>query len=120
MPVNLSVYQSLKSMLLASGQLDLVIQAFIDNSAVRLGDLHLAIQAQSFTKISEITHAIKGSCSMLGCARCTELCEAIETAAKRKNIADVQIFTNKLHEDIDAVILFLKRDRSGPSQGCCE
>ncbi len=120
MSINQEVYQGLKKILVASGQLDAVIDMFLSNSNNRLLALNDAIKAHDAEAIFRIAHAIKGSCSMLGGTKCAELCKAIEEGANQSFATDVQRLSDLLTNELSEMSRFLLNERGNGSTGCCE
>lgn len=120
MPVNRDIYQSLKKILIASGQLDVIVSAFVSNSESRLLELTDAIVNKNYEAALKITHAIKGSCAMIGGSHCAALCEAIEDAYKKSSDPELTDLLQKLSDEIKQISTFLKNDQTGTTQGCCE
>lgn len=120
MTINRDEYQKLKNMLAANGQLESVIQAFVNHSSIRLEDLQKSIAAQDLESILKIAHAIKGSCAMLGGTQCAQLCDAIESACRHSHPGELPQLLAKLIIEIKSIAEFLQNDRPVNTQGCCE
>lgn len=120
MIIDQEIYQGLKKILVASGQLNLVIDLFLENSNLRLTDLKKAIEEQNIEDIYKIAHSIKGSCSMLGGIRCAELCKAIENKSKSFDAAEISSLTSSLAVELENMAIFFRSERTGDKSTCCE
>jgi HPt (histidine-containing phosphotransfer) domain-containing protein len=120
MTIDQDIYQALKKILVASGQLDTVIDMFLTNSTLRLASLNQAIADNNPEETYRIAHSIKGSCSMLGGAHCAELCKAIEDLTNPFNADKLKEFSNKLNLELESMSKFLQNERTNGSSTCCE
>lgn len=120
MNINEDIYRSVKNMLMASGQLETVLNLFVANSRERLQLLKQASASKDNDSVKSIAHAIKGSCSMLGGARCAEICQGIEDAAKRDHGAILDQLIRELETDLELLIQYFKADLSRTKSSCCD
>jgi len=76
-PIVLESLQSLD----ADGEpslLDDLIDIFLRDTPIRLGDLRKAIEANAFDTVHRVSHTLKGACAILGATHLTELCARLE------------------------------------------
>ena len=110
MNIDMTVYESLTSTLASTGQLETVVNIFYKNLNERVTALKNAYLESERSKIKDIAHALKGSCSMFGAYKCADLCQEIENAAQ---IVDQELpahLLTKLLNNLDELKNFLASD----------
>ena len=68
-----------------------LIRTFVEDSAVRMGRLREAAAAGSARQVRLEAHAIKGSSSLMGAGRLTELAQVVESAAEAEGVSPLMI-----------------------------
>jgi two-component system, sensor histidine kinase len=70
-------------------QVKQLLQAFLDDSEIRLPKMKAAIEKNDLQVVGKEAHAIKGACSLIFMARLSLICSGLEAAAKQQNSAQV-------------------------------
>ena len=121
--IDRNVYDNMRRVLQAAGQLQQVTQSFCSNSDGRITDIFRAIEDQDALEISEIAHALKGSCAMFGAKGCSELCQQIESACNNAsaetNYEHLRHLTLNLQEELKEIYNFIQCHSSSEKPECC-
>ena len=84
-----------------------LIEAFTQNSALKLKELSLAVKAANCTATREILHFLKGSCLSVGALQLSTIIATLETLAKQASFDEIEHQLPALeccyHETIDAI-----------------
>jgi HPt (histidine-containing phosphotransfer) domain-containing protein len=121
--IDRNVYDNMRRVLQAAGQLEQVTQSFCSNSDERIAAIFRAIENEDTLKILEIAHALKGSCAMFGAKGCAEFCQQIETACS-DNSAEIHYehlrhLTLNLQEEIREIYDFIQCQIPSEKPECC-
>lgn len=81
-----------------------LLQTFLDDSAVRIGEARGALEAGDPPSLREAVHSLKGACGNIGAASLATLCQGIEDQARAGTIGAVG-------PDLERVAVELERVR---------
>lgn len=62
-----------------------IIEAYVDGTSLLIEELIQAMEVEDFSRISQIAHAIKGECSVLGGSRLSEHAKSLEAIAEGRD-----------------------------------
>jgi len=84
-----------------------LIEAFAQNSALKLKELSQALEAENSNAAREILHFLKGSCLSIGALQLSTTITNLETLAKQASLDEIERQLPALeccyHETIDAI-----------------
>jgi HPt (histidine-containing phosphotransfer) domain-containing protein len=121
--IDRDVYDNMRRVLQAAGQLEQVTQSFCANSQERIAAILLAIEEQNALQVSGIAHALKGSCAMFGARGCSEICQQIENActdiSAESNYEHMHQLTLHLQDELKEIYNFIQCQVSSDKTECC-
>jgi len=117
------VYDNMRRVLQAAGQLEQVTESFCTNSQERIATILLAIEDQNAIRVAGIAHALKGSCAMFGARGSSEICQQIENAcldtSAETNYEHLRHLTLNLQDELKEVYSFIQCQVSSDKTDCC-
>lgn len=121
--IDRDVYDNMRRVLRAAGQLEQVTQSFCANSHERIASILLAIEEQNAPRVSGVAHALKGSCAMFGARGCSEICQQIENACSDTrveiNYEHMRHLTLQLQDELKEIYNFIQCQVSSDKPECC-
>ena len=88
-----------------------LIEAFAQNSALKLKELRQAVEAENCNTARELLHFLKGSCLSVGALQLSTITSTLETFAKQASLDKLEhqlpALESCYHETIDAINQFI-------------
>jgi len=106
--INLQTFEELKQL---SGEdvMDELIQAFLDEAPVMLGDLHAALRDQNIESFRRNAHSLKSNANTFGAEELASLAKELESLARDNQLGKVGDKLDRLSASCAAVQSELKR-----------
>lgn len=121
--IDRNIYDNMRRILSAAGQLEQVTESFCSHSRNRIKLIFLSIDSKDIKAIAETSHAMKGSCAMFGAKRCAELCQQLENASSKNesepDFENLRQLTDDLQAELNDVIKFIQCQLDTKGQDCC-
>lgn len=121
--IDRNIYDNMRRILSAAGQLEQVTESFCSHSRNRIKLILSSIDSKDMKAISETSHALKGSCAMFGAKLCAEICQQLENASSEKiSEPDYELLrqlTDDLAVELNDVIKFIQCQLDTKGQDCC-